>query len=71
MKNMLNLVGLFLIILGTVLLTKGFHSTEEKLAQIGSVEVTADIQKNSYIPPILGSIALIVGIVFVVTSRRR
>ena len=69
---MINMIGLLLIILGiAALVYQGFSYTkQEKIAQIGNVQVTADTQKTIYFSPILGGLSLVAGVVLVLIGRR-
>ncbi len=71
MKDITNLIGICLIIIGIVALAyKGITYTKhETVAQIGNIEVTADTQKNIYFSPILGGACLIGGIALVLLAR--
>ncbi|MCC2666348.1 MAG: hypothetical protein K0R24_124 [Gammaproteobacteria bacterium] len=72
MKTITNLVGIFLIIMGIgVLAYKGISYTkQEKVAQIGSVQVTADKEKTVYFSPLLGGLSLVAGITLLLIVRR-
>lgn len=73
MKAFVTLVGIILIIFGLVTLGyQGFTYTQrEKVAQIGSLQVTADTEKSVHIPPILSGCALLVGVALVVIGRKK
>lgn len=73
MRSLISIVGILLIILGIVgLAYQGItYTKQEKVAEIGNVQITADTQKTVYFPPILGGVSLVVGIVLVVASRRK
>jgi TRAP-type C4-dicarboxylate transport system permease small subunit len=72
MRSMTTLVGILLVIFGIIVL--GYHgftyTQREKVAQVGSLEVSADTQKTVYFPPIVGGLSLVAGIVLVVAGRR-
>lgn len=72
MKSLINLIGILLIIFGIVTLAyQGFTYTKrEKVAEVGSVEVTANTEKTVYFPPILGGLSLVAGVVLVIVGRR-
>ena len=72
MKTITNMIGLLLIILGiAALVYQGISYTkQEKIAQIGNVQVTADTQKTIYLSPILGGLSLVAGVVLVLIGRR-
>jgi hypothetical protein len=69
----LMLVGLILAILGALMLAyQGVtYFTTEKVVDVGPVEVTA--QKENYLPlpPILGGVALGVGVLLLVVGATR
>lgn len=72
MKSVTSIIGIILILLGVVALGyQGFTYTQrEKVAQIGSLQITADTEKTVYLPPVLGGVALIAGIILVVVGRK-
>jgi hypothetical protein len=47
------------------------YTTREKVVDIGPLEVTADTTRTLPLPPIVGAIALIGGIVVLVASTRK
>ena len=68
------LVGIVLIVLGVLgLALGGFSFTrKEKVLDLGPVEATADKKESVAIPPVLGTLAIVCGVVLVgATSRRR
>lgn len=68
------LVGVVLIILGVVgLAMGGFSFThKEKVVDLGPIEATADKKETVAIPPVLGTVAIVAGVLLVgATSRRR
>jgi hypothetical protein len=68
------LVGVILIILGVVgLAVGGFSFThKEKVVDLGPIEATADKKESVAIPPVLGTVAIVAGVLLVgATSRRR
>jgi hypothetical protein len=71
MKSITNVIGIVLILFGLVALAyQGITYTQhEKVAQIGSLQVTADTQKTVSFPPILGGLSLVAGIILVVVGR--
>ncbi len=66
------LVGIVLIILGVIALTyQGItYTTREKVLQIGPLEATKKTEKTIPLPPLLGGIALGVGILLVIGSKK-
>lgn len=71
--NMLKTVGIILIVLGIVALVfQGItYTTREKVIDIGPIHATADEKKTIPLPPILGGIALVGGIVLLVAGRKK
>lgn len=72
MRSVTSLLGILLIILGIASLGyQGFtYTKQEKIAQIGSVQITADSQKTVYLSPLLGGLSLVAGVVLVLIGRR-
>jgi uncharacterized membrane protein len=66
-------IGVFLIILGGLALAyQGFTYTHrEKVLDVGPIHATADKQDHVSIPPILGGLALVGGIVLVFVSTKK
>jgi hypothetical protein len=67
------MIGILLIVLGGLALAyQGFNYThQEKVIDIGPIHATAEEQKHVSIPPILGALALVGGIVMVVAGARK
>jgi uncharacterized membrane protein HdeD (DUF308 family) len=70
---MVRIVGIALIIIGIVaLIFQGIsYTTREKVVDLGPIQATTEKHKTIPLPPILGVIALVGGIVLLVTSRKR
>jgi drug/metabolite transporter (DMT)-like permease len=68
-----SLIGFVLIVLGVVgLALGGFSFTrKEKVLDVGPVEATADKKEHMAVPPLLGVLAIVGGVVLVATSARR
>lgn len=66
-------IGILLIVLGGLALAyQGFTYTHrEKVFDVGPIHATADKQDHVSIPPILGGLALLGGIVFVVVGSKK
>ncbi|SEK31187.1 hypothetical protein [Parapedobacter koreensis] len=66
-------VGIILIVVGALMLVwTGFSFTrEEKVVDIGSLEVTADKEEQVNWPPYVGGIILVAGVVLLLVPRRR
>ena len=71
--NTLKIVGIILIILGVVALVfQGItYTTREKVIDLGPIEATAEQKKTIPLPPILGAIALVGGIVLLVAGGKK
>jgi len=68
-----SLIGIFLIALGVIAFTyQGItYTTSEKVVDIGPIEVSADTDKTIPLPPIVGGIALVGGIVLLVMGNKK
>ena len=68
----LTMLGILLIVLGGLSLAyQGFTYTQkEKVAQIGSLQVTSDTRHTVYFPPILGGLGVVAGIILVVVGSK-
>jgi uncharacterized membrane protein len=71
-KTILNVVGVLLIIGGIVILSyQGFHYTKkEQVAQLGSLEVINTTHETVRIPPFVGGLSLLAGLILVVIGRK-
>jgi hypothetical protein len=67
------------MLLGVILLVAGLaglawpvinYTTTEKVVDIGPIEVTAEREKRLPVPPIVGGLAAVAGLVIIVTSSR-
>ncbi len=69
----MRLVGIILVILGVLGLGYGGFSyvTEEKIIDAGPIEVSADKQRTVWIPPVVGGIVLVSGLLLVVGGTKR
>lgn len=67
------LIGIILIVLGIVAIGyQGItYTTREKVVDLGPIQVSADTTKTVPLPPILGGIALIGGIVLLVIEGKK
>ena len=68
-----SLIGIILIVIGIIALAyQGItYTTREKVVDIGSIQVTADKTKTFPLPPIMGGIALVGGIVLLVMGSKK
>jgi hypothetical protein len=69
----MRIAGIILIVVGVISLAIGgiSYTTREKVLDIGPIEATAERQKTIPLPPLLGGIALVGGIVLMVAAGRK
>lgn len=69
----ISIVGILLVILGVLALAyQGFNYTHrEKVLDVGPIHATKDTQEHVPVPPILGGLALVGGIVLLVAGGKR
>lgn len=67
------LTGIILIVIGIVALAyQGItYTTREKVVDIGPIQMTAEKTKTLPLPPIVGGIAIVGGIVLLVVGSRK
>jgi len=67
------IVGILLIAIGIIALAYGgfTYTKREKVLDIGPIQASADRQKTIPLPPLLGGLALVGGIVLVVASSKK
>jgi len=67
------LIGIILVVIGIIALAyQGItYTTREKVVDIGPIQMSADKTKTIPLPPILGGIALVGGIVLVVAGSKK
>ena len=67
------LIGIILIVIGIIAFGyQGItYTTREKVVDLGPIQVTADKTKTLPLPPIVGGIALVGGIVLLVMGSRK
>lgn len=68
-----SLVGILLIVLGALALAyQGFtYTRQEKVLDVGPIHATAERHERVSIPPILGGLALVGGIVLLVLGNKK
>ena len=68
----MRIAGIVLIVIGIVALAyQGItYTTHKKVLDIGPIQATKEEHKTIPIPPIIGAVALIGGIVILATGRR-
>ena len=66
-------IAIVLIILGVLAVGyQGFtYVTREKVVDLGSVEITKESHKRVFLPPVVGAVAVAVGIALFLTSSRK
>jgi hypothetical protein len=66
-------LGMILIALGLFGLAWGgfTYTTREKVVDIGPIHATREQAHNVSLPPIAGAVALIAGVVLIVTGRKK
>jgi hypothetical protein len=69
----MRIFGYVLIAIGIISLAIGgiTYTKREKVLDIGPIQATADRQKTIPLPPLLGGLALVGGIVLVVASSKK
>lgn len=67
------IIGIILIIIGIIsLVYQGItYTTKEKVVDVGPLQASVDKEKTIPLPPILGGIALVGGVVLVVVGSRK
>jgi uncharacterized membrane protein len=67
------LIGIILIVIGIIAFAyQGItYTTREKVVDIGPIQVSADKTKTIPLPPIVGGIALVGGIVLLVLGNKK
>jgi hypothetical protein len=65
-------LGLILIVLGVVALIYGgfTYTTQKKVLDVGPIQATKEEHHSVPLPPILGALALIGGVVILVSDRK-
>jgi uncharacterized membrane protein HdeD (DUF308 family) len=71
--NTLKIVGILLIVLGVAaLIFQGIsYTTREKVIDLGPIEATAEQKKTIPLPPVLGVISLVGGIVLLIVGGKK
>ena len=68
------------VLIGVLLLVAGLaglawpvitYTKTEKVVDLGPVEVTAEREKHVPVPPIVGGLAAVAGLVIIITSSRK
>jgi len=71
MKSSTTMIGLALVVLGVLALVyQGIsYTTQKKVVDIGPIQATKQERKTIPLPPILGAIALVGGIVLIARDK--
>ena len=66
------ILGIILIVIGIVALAYGgfTYTKREKVVDLGPLQVSADREKTIPLPPILGALCLVGGVVLVVVGNK-
>jgi len=66
------ILGIALMAIGLLALAyQGFsYTTQKKVVDIGPIQATKEVHHTVPLPPILGAVALLGGVIVVVSSRR-
>jgi len=69
----MRVLGIILVVLGALGLGyQGFtYVTKEKVVDAGPVQVSADKEHNVWIPPVVGGIAVVSGLILLATGGRK
>jgi drug/metabolite transporter (DMT)-like permease len=65
-------IGIVLIVIGVIALIYGgfTYTTQKKVLDVGPIQATKSENHTVPLPPILGALALIGGVVLLVTDKR-
>lgn len=69
----ITIVGILLIVLGVIALAyEGItYTTSEKVIDIGPLKASVEKKKTIPLPPVLGALALVGGVVLLISGTRR
>ena len=69
----MKMIGIVLIVLGIVALAYGgiTYTKREKVVDLGPIHATKDTKQTIPLPPVLGGIALVGGIVLVAAGSKK
>jgi hypothetical protein len=69
----MRIAGFVLIVIGVISLALGGinYTKREKVIDLGPIQATADRQKTIPLPPLLGGLALVGGVVLLVASAKK
>lgn len=71
--KMASIVGILLIIVGVIGLAYGgiTYTRKEKVIDIGPIQATAEKHERIPLPPIVGGLSLVAGVVLLVAGAKR
>ena len=71
--KMASLVGILLIVVGIIGLAYGgiTYTRKEKVVDIGPIEATRETHERIPLPPIVGGLSLVAGVVLLVAGAKR
>lgn len=66
-----SIIAILLIVIGAAMLAyEGFtYTTREKAIDLGPIQVTAEKQHYVYLPPVLGGVLIIGGVLMLLRSK--
>ena len=69
----MRVVGIVLVVLGALALGYGgfTYVTRDTVVDAGPVQVSTDRQQTVWIPPVVGGIAVVTGLLLIATAPRR
>jgi uncharacterized membrane protein YidH (DUF202 family) len=69
----MKIIGVILIVVGVIALAYGgiSYTREEQILDVGPIEATAERSETIPLPPLLGGLCLVGGIVLLVAGSRR
>jgi hypothetical protein len=69
----ITLIGIILIVIGVVsLVYQGItYTTHKEVVSVGPIQTTVEKKKTIPLPPVLGGVALVGGIVLIIVGSRR
>lgn len=69
----MRIIGIVLIVIGLISLALGgiSYTTKEKVVDLGPIEATAERHKTIPLPPILGGLALVGGVVLLIAGSKK
>jgi hypothetical protein len=69
----MRIVGIVLIVIGVISLAIGgiSYTTREKVIDLGPLQATAERHKTIPLPPLLGGLALVGGVVLLIAGSKK